>query len=71
MQEKSHSEEVWLVSWLYKTLWMRENKKNYQAFDHTLLSSMTVCVSRAGPVCVCVWCEVSGWGGGGGDRAVF
>ncbi len=41
----------------------RKKKKNYQAFDHTLLSSMTVCVSRAGPVCV--WCEVSGWGGSG------
>ncbi len=41
--------------------------KNYQAFDLTLLSSMSVCVyvcvcvcvCRAGPVCVCVCvCEV-------------
>ncbi len=42
---------------------MDERKlKNYQAFDHTLLSSMTVRVSRAGPVCVCVvWSE---WVGG-------
>ncbi len=58
-----------MVSFMTLQNSMDERKlKNYQAFDHTLLSSMTVCVSRAGPVCVCV-CGVK-WVGGG-DRAVF
>ncbi len=37
--------------------------KNYQAFDHTPLSSMCmcVCVRRAGPVCV-KWSEWVGVG---------
>ncbi len=44
-----------MVSFMTLQNSMDERKlKNYQAFDHTLLSSMTVCVSRAGPVCVCV-----------------
>ncbi len=48
-----------MVSFMTLQNSMDERKlKNYQAFDHTLLSSMTVCVSRAGPVCVCVVCGV-------------
>ncbi len=63
MQGKSHSEEVCLVWWLYKTLWMKEKLKNYQAFNLSLLSLwvcvyVCVCVCRAGPVCV-------KWNGGG------
>ncbi len=47
-----------MVSFMTSQNSMDERKlKNYQAFDHTLLSSMTVCESRAG--------EVSGWGGSG------
>ncbi len=58
-----------MVSFMTLQNSMDERKlKNYQAFDHTLLSSMTLCVSRAGPVCVCVWCVKLV---GGGDWAVF
>ncbi len=45
--------------------------KNYQAFDHTRLSSVSVCVCvcvcvYAGPaLCVCVDCGVSEWVGVG------
>ncbi len=60
-----------MVSFMTLQNSMDERKlKNYQAFDHTLLSSMTVCVSRAGPVCVCVCVCGLKWVGGG-DRAVF
>ncbi len=44
-----------MVSFMTLQNSMDERKlKNYQVFDHTLLSSMTVCVSRAGSVCVYV-----------------
>ncbi len=50
-----------MVSFMTLQNSMDERKfKNYQAFDHTLLSSMTVCVSRAGPLCVCVCVCVCG-----------
>ncbi len=38
----------------FMTLQNSMDERNYQVFDHTLLSSMTVCVSRAGSVCVYV-----------------
>ncbi len=60
MPGKSHSEEVWLVSWLYKPLWMRENKKTIR---HLISLYFYVCEYRAGPVCV--------WSGMEGGSAVF
>ncbi len=50
MQGKSHSEEVWLVFMTLQNSMDERKLKNYQAFNLTLLSSMSVCIC----VCVCV-----------------
>ncbi len=44
VSNKVHIHCLILITLLYKTLWMRENLKNYQAFDHNLLSLLCVCV---------------------------
>ncbi len=64
MQGKSHSEEVWLVSWLYKTLWMIKTIMHFISVYSLLWVCVYVCVCVCVCVCagpaLCVWSGMEG-----------